>query len=598
MKTFHLDWIKFYRIFMFSFILVGCQSSEDRSIVERKPIKQPPDIASVPSAKPNKTASLHRPSQMVVAANPYAVKAGQEILRLGGSAIDAAIATQMVLNLVEPQSSGIGGGAFLMHFSATSGDIDAYDGRETAPMASTPDMFQHSDGSRMKFNEAVPGGLSVGVPGLIRMLDIAHKEHGILPWKRLFQAAIQLSKNGFIISPRLHEMIKADPHLKKFEMAKKYFFSADGMARVPGTLLNNKPLAKTLEKIADKGADAFYSGSIARNIVSVAGGSKINPGRISKEDLLGYRAKKRAPVCRPYREWFVCGMPPPTSGGVALLQILGILQNWKMSNLKPSGIEAVHLISEASKLAFADRFQYLADSDFVDVPVNKLLETKYLAARSELISRTKTMGRAGPGKIGSSGSYDRGSDIQEKGKSTSHITIIDKRGNIVSMTSTIESAFGSRLMVDGFLLNNELTDFSFAPLKGGKKVANAVWPGKRPRSSMSPSIVFNKKGGPILALGSPGGSSIIGYVAKTVIAVLDWGMDLQSAVELPHFINRNGPIELEKGTKLTILQSGLEKLGHRVKIRTMVSGLHAISISGDRITSGVDPRREGAFLAD
>ncbi|MDG2034454.1 MAG: gamma-glutamyltransferase [Rhodospirillales bacterium] len=607
-------------------LLAGCQSislgtiSPATSSSEATPVTQVPEKqGSGPAgqrteniqdaqAQPETTTSpvmkrLSKPmvradNQMVVAANPHAVIAGLDILRAGGSAVDAAIATQLVLNVVEPQSSGIGGGAFLMHFAAASGAIDAYDGRETAPTGATPDMFLKSDGSRMKFHEAVPGGLSVGVPGVLRMLEMAHQTHGKLPWESLFQPAIQIAEEGFKISPRLHRLADGDRHLRKFTSSAGYFLTEEGRARAVGFNLRNLALADTLRQIAAGGADAFYQGAIAQDIIRTVRNAPLNPGQISLRDLESYRAKRREPVCAPYRSWFVCGMPPPTSGGVTTLQILSMLNGQDLGELGAESPQAIHLISEASKLAFADRNHYLADPDFINVPTGKLLDPGYLASRANRINREKAMTRARPGKLEPKSAYNFAPDTSEKGLSTSHMSIVDKNGNVVSMTTTIENAFGSRLMVRGFLLNNELTDFSFTPIKDGKLVANAAWPGKRPRSSMAPIIVFDNQGKPVLAVGSPGGSGIIGYVAKTIIAVLDWKMNAQQAVETAHFLNRNGPTDLERGTPIAGLREDLENLGHTVRIRAMTSGLHVIKISENGLEGGVDPRREGLAAGD
>ena len=571
----------------------AAQQTDSLDSTKEQP-EAPTPLAGKRLTEPAFRANKH----MVVAANPHAVAAGLNILRAGGSAVDAAITTQLVLNVVEPQSSGIGGGAFLLHFAAASGAIDAYDGRETAPANATPDMFLKPDGSRMKFHEAVPGGLSVGVPGVLRMLEMAHQKHGKLPWKSLFQPAIQIAEDGFEISPRLHRLADGDQHLGKFSRSAGYFLTEGGRARAVGFNLQNPAFADTLRVIAAGGADAFYQGAIAKDIVRTVRRAPLNPGRISLVDLRSYRAKRREPVCAPYRLWFVCGMPPPTSGGVTTLQILSMLRGHNLAELGPESPDAIHLISEASKLAFADRNHYLADPDFIDVPTGKLLDPGYLASRANRINREKAIKPARPGKLAPEGAYNFAPNSSEEGLSTSHISIVDKNGNVVSMTTTIENAFGSRLMVRGFLLNNELTDFSFTPIKDGKLVANAIWPGKRPRSSMAPIIVFDNQGKPVLAVGSPGGSGIIGYVTKTIIAVLDWKMNVQQAIETGHFLNRNGPTVLEKGTQVASLREGLENLGHTVHIRAMTSGLHAIKISETGLEGGVDPRREGMAASD
>jgi len=531
---------------------------------------------------------------MVATANPHATRAGLEILRAGGSAVDAAIAAQLVLNLVEPQSSGIGGGAFMLHYDAASGRLDAYDGRETAPASATPEMFLDDAGQPMDFWDAVIGGRSVGVPGLLRMLALAHRQHGRLPWARLFAPAIALSEEGFAVSPRLHHLIAEDEDLKAFPEARRYFFDAEGRPLAVGAKLRNPAFAATLRRIAEGGADAFYRGAIAAEIAATVQTAPRHPTDMTLADLAGYRAKARPPVCAPYRRWTVCGMPPPTSGGVAVLEILGLLERFDLSALAPESAEAVHLIAEASRLAFADRNRYLADSDFVEVPVARLLDRGYLARRSRLIAPDKSLGLAAPGLPTQNGAMPK----QPQPPRTTHLVVVDAAGNAVSMTSSIESAFGSHLMAGGFLLNNELTDFSFEPLVDGRAVANRVAPGKRPRSSMSPTMVFDADGKLVLAIGSPGGSRIIGYVVKTIIAVLDWGLDVQAAIALPNFVNRNGPTDLEADTPLTALAPALAARGEAVRIVPMVSGLHGIAVTPGGLEGGADPRREGVALGD
>ncbi len=536
---------------------------------------------------------------MIAAANPYAARAGLEILRAGGSAIDAAIAAQMVLNLVEPQSSGIGGGGFLLYYDAARRETVAFDGRETAPAAATPDLFLDDQGRPLAFFDAVIGGRSVGVPGILSMLEQAHARYGRLPWARLFEPAIALAEKGFPISPRLNALIGRAPGLDRFAATRAYFLTPDGAPKPVGTLLRNPAFADTLRKIAAEGAAAFYRGAIAEDIVAAVRGAAGNPGRMTRADLASYRARVRAPVCASYRAWRVCGMGLPSSGGITTLQILGLVEGFDLAALAPGSVDAVHLIAEASRLAFADRGRYLADDSFVRVPVAGLLDRGYLAARAALIDPARAMaGPAAPGAPPESAGLDLAPGDAALGRSTTHLSVVDDDGNVVSFTSSIESAFGSRLMVRGFLLNNQLTDFSFRPEIDGRPVANRVEPGKRPRSSMAPTLVFDRSGDFVLAIGSPGGSRIIGYVTEALIAVLDWGLDVQAAVALPHFVNRNGATDLEAGTPLAAIADALRARGHEVRLRPLNSGLHGIMARGGRLEGGADPRREGVAIGD
>ena len=530
---------------------------------------------------------------MVVAANPLATEAGLQMLKKGGNAVDAAIAVQMVLGLVEPQSSGIGGGAFLLFHQNGSKRVLAYDGRETAPAAATPDMFIGEDGYPLNFYEAVIGGKSVGVPGNLRMLEMAHRRHGKLPWAMLFGPAIALSENGFTVSPRLHALVARDKYLALQPAARAYFYHPDGSPIDVGEKLANPQLAKVLRKVAKEGANAFYKGKIAKDIVATVRAHPTNPGLMTEADLASYEPKVREAVCGGYRAYIVCSMPPPSSGGVALLQILGILEPFDVAALKPGSTKAVHLVSEAERLAFADRNVYLADDDFVKVPVKGLIDKHYLQQRAALISPERSMGEAVYGTPPGRDSLGLGDDIALELPSTSHISIVDQWGNGVSMTSSIEDAFGSRTMVNGFLLNNELTDFSFDPEQNGKPVANRIEPGKRPRSSMTPTFILDRQNRLIGIIGSPGGSAIINYVTKVVIGVLDWGLDIQQAIDLPNFGSRNGPTELEKDTHLETLQASLQAMGHAVRIDEANSGLHGIMKIPNGWIGGVDPRREG-----
>ncbi|MBT6828510.1 MAG: gamma-glutamyltransferase family protein, partial [Rhodospirillaceae bacterium] len=441
------------------------------------------------------------------------------------------------------------------------------------------------------------GGLSVGVPGVVRMLDLAHRDHGKLPWGRDFGPAVRLATLGFRVSPRLHELISADSHLKSFPAAHAYFYDAAGRPLAVGTKLTNPDLAATFRAIAAGGARAFYEGPIAEDIARAVRHATISPGTLSTADIAAYEAKRREALCRDYREWRVCGMPPPTSGGLTVLQILGILESFDLSALQPGSVEAVHLISEASRLAYADRAVYIGDSDFVPVPVDAMLEPGYLAERAALIRPDRSMGEAPAGLLQDRAEAPPPSEGYE-GRSTTHLVVVDQDGDVVSMTSSIENAFGSRLMVRGFLLNNQLTDFSFEAEQDGEPVANRVEGGKRPRSSMAPALVFGPDGNLLLAIGSPGGSRIIAYVTLALIASLDWQMTPGDAVSLPHHVNRNGATELEAESNLEALAPALEALGHEVKIRALVSGLHAVRINADGLAGGADPRREGVVLGN
>jgi len=572
----------------FAVLLVACETPPGGLTAAAPPPKPTPP----PAAETAKAAKY-----MIASANRHASQAGLEMLRAGGSAVDAAIAAQMVLGLVEPQSSGIGGGAFLMHFDAKSGEIASYDGRETAPKSANPYMFLDGTGKKRKFQDVVPGGLSVGVPGLLRMFELAHKRHGKLAWKKLFEPAIKLATEGFAVSPRLNRLIAKDKHLKKFPATAAYFFAKDGSALPAGHRLTNKPYARALGLIAKYGAGTFYSGPFAQEIIRTVNQAPVNPGKMTEADFQEYRAKRREPVCSFYRVWLVCGMGPPSSGGITVAQILGLLQKVDLSKLKPGSVDAVHLISEASRLAFADRNAYIGDSDFVRVPVTGMIDQGYLDKRAQQIAKDKSMGKAEPGTP--AGVKPRAAAPEgEKGLSTSHLAVVDGDGNTLSMTTTIENVFGSRLMVHGFLLNNQVTDFAFIPNKNAKPVANRAAPGKRPRSSMSPTIVLDGEGKPVLAVGSPGGSRIIGYVAKTIIAALDWKLNVQQAINLPHFVNRNGATDLEKGTDIAGFKPALEKIGHRVRVKPLTSGLHGIAITKTGLEGGADPRREGVALGD
>ena len=543
----------------------------------------------------------HATEYMVAAANPLAARAGLQILRDGGSALDAAIAVQMALNVVEPQSSGIGGGAFLLHWDAAANAISAYDGRETAPAAARPDRFLRPDGAPMGLGEAIASGRSVGVPGVLRMLKLAHERHGILPWHELFQPAIRLAEEGFEVSPRLHRLIAADPLLRHNAAARAFFFLPDGRALPAGTRLKNPELAEVLRRIADEGPDAFYAGDIAREIVAAAAAPDRygRAGDLATGDLANYRAIERDAVCGGYRGHRICGMPPPSSGGVGVLAMLGILERFPLARLRAGSAEFVHLFAEAGRLAYADRDHYVGDPDFVGVPTAGLVDPAYLRERSKLIRRGRSMGHAAPGTPpGARAALGADATVQAGG--TSHLSIVDADGNAVAMTTSIESAFGSRLFVRGFLLNNELTDFSFAPGEPGRPAANRVEGGKRPRSAMAPTFVFarGRDDRLLLAAGSAGGPSIINYVAKLLVGVLDWKLGVQDAIAAPNVGSRNGDTELEQGSAAEALAPALRALGHPVSVHAMVSGSQAILVAPGGLQGGADPRREGVALGN
>jgi gamma-glutamyltranspeptidase / glutathione hydrolase len=555
-------------------------------------------IAPAPEGATGRTTKTYgyAGQYMVAAANPLATEAGREILRAGGSAVDAAIAVQLVLNLVEPQSSGIGGGAFLMHRTAQDGKLTTLDGRETAPSAAKPDRFIGADGKSLAYMNAVVSGRSIGVPGTVRMLEDAHKRWGKLPWARNFEPAIRLAEAGFAISPRLNGLLGQEQHLRSDPVALAYFYE-NGAAKPVGAILKNPAFAATLKAIAQGGAGAFYGGAIAQDILATATGHRNLPSDITLADLAGYKAVEREPVCGPYRVFTICGMGAPSSGGVAMLQILGALQGYDLARMG-AGPQAAHLFSESARLAFADRAQYLGDPAFVPVPQAGLIDEAYIRSRAALIMPDKSMGRAQAGTPPSKRAFLYApSEGTENG--TSHISIIDGQGNAVAMTTTIEDGFGARAMTKGgFLLNNELTDFSFVPEEAGRPVANRVEAGKRPRSSMAPTMVFDKFGRLYVVAGSPGGSLIINYVAKTLISILDWRMDPQQAVDFANFGSRNGPTELEKGSEAESWAAALTAKGHEVRLIDMTSGTQAIVVSPVGYIGGADGRREGVAIGD
>ena len=535
-----------------------------------------------------KSASAKR--YMVAAADPRAVDAGLRMLDRGGSAVDAMMATQLVLNLVEPQSSGLGGSAYLLHYDAKAKRMSALDGRETAPAAAGPDLLLRPDGKPIPFQEAIVGGRAVGVPGVPRLLEVAHARHGKLPWKDLFAPAIELAENGFAMSARVRVMIERDAEMARQPAARAYFFEPDGKLRAT---LRNPGFAGTLRLIASGGSDAFYHGEIARDIVATVRGHPTNPGVMTLEDLAAYRVRDIEAPCVPYRAHRVCAPGPSTYGGIGVMQMLGMLSRFDLPNMRPGSSESLHLFAEAGRLAYADRARFGADDRFVHVPAAGLLDPQYLRARSSLIRPGKSMARADAGTPpGMRVALADAPETEPAG--TSHVSIVDAEGNALSMTTSIEWFFGSRQMVRGFFLNNQLSDFNATPVEDGRAVANGVAPGKRPRSSMAPVIVLDGDGRVEAVVGSAGGSFIINYVTKALVAMLDWGLDPQAALDLPNFGSRNGPTELEKGTELERLDGALKAMGHEVRAIDMISGTHAIRRTPAGWAGGADPRREGA----
>ncbi len=595
-------------------LLAGCNSA-------------PPLAYTLPSQPEGSSGYTEKPGWAtekfaVAAANPLATDAGYQVLKAGGSAIDAAIAVQMVLALVEPQSSGIGGGAFLLH--AAGDRVEAYDGRETAPAAATEKLFIGADGKPLPFNDAVVGGRSVGVPGTVRMLELAHREHGKLAWPQLFQPAIELAEGGFKVSARLHALLANEKFLSQDPVAAAYFYDAAGKPWPVGHVLKNPELAAVLQAIARQGSKALLEGGVAQAIVAKVRAHPTNPGQLSLADLAGYQARKREALCTSYQvaphAYRVCGFPPPGSGAIAIGQILGILKNTDAAAMPlqdglrgpAPGADWLHLYTEAARLAFADRAQYVADPDFVQPPAGSwlsLLEPGYLARRARLIG-AQSMKVAQPGTPGAMRTSLAPMPEQPE-HGTSHISIVDAFGNAVAMTTTIEDQFGARQMVTtnaarpgGFLLNNELTDFSFAPTDAqGQPIANRVQPGKRPRSSMAPTLVFDQASGELLMSGgSPGGAAIIHYTAKTLYGVFNWGLLPQQAINLPNFGTFNGPTLLEENRFPPATVEALRARGAEVREMNMTSGLQAITrgqAHGKKIwLGGADPRREGVVMGD
>jgi gamma-glutamyltranspeptidase/glutathione hydrolase len=536
---------------------------------------------------------------MIAAANPYAAQAGLEMMRAGGTAVDAAIATQLVLGLVEPESSGIGGGAFMLVYNPRTKTTTSFDGRELAPASATPTMFLDAKGQPRAHFDPIPGGLSVGVPGVIRMLALAHNKYGKLPWARLFEPAIRLSEEGFKVGPKMVRQINAmKDRAADMPDIRAHFFHADGTPLAEGEIYKNAEYAATLKKIAKEGPDAFYTGEIAQAIVNAVHNAPKNPGGMTLADLANYQAKERPPVCGDYRQYHLCSMGPPSSGGVAVLQILGMLQRFPSDQLTPNTVSGAHLFAEASRLAYADRAQYLGDPAFVDVPVAGLTDKTYLASRSALIDPAHDMGtaRAGDPPQKHAALAPQVSPVLH---GTSHMTIVDDSGEVVAMTTSVEFIFGAEIFAKGFLLNNTLTDFSFQPTRDGKPVANAPAPNKLPLSAMSPTIVFDHDNKFLVSVGSPGGPAIIDYVSQILVGILDAHMSPKDALAMPHELNMNGSTLLEHSATSDQLAAALTAMGHKVEVPQVEgSGLHGIMKVPGGYIGAADPRRDGIALGD
>ena len=531
---------------------------------------------------------------MISSSENLASEVGAKILAKGGNAIDAAIASQMVLNVIEPHSSGIGGGLFLIYYDAKTKKTIYFNGREIAPEGAFPRMFLDEYNEPRKFFDVVGGGLSVGTPGALKALKEAHQKYGKLPWKELFAPAIKIANDGFVLSEKIHVILEQVPYLKEYDGMRIYFDSKLKPHKT-GTIIKNYELAKTFEDIANNGIETFYSGKIARNIVNAVQSSKVNPGFLSLQDLKNYKVKTGKLICSNYRvKYKICSMPVPSAGGITVLQTLGILENFDLSKIKPLSAEAIHLIAEANRLSYADRNEYLADIS--NAPVKEMLDKEYLLKRSQMISFNKSIKKVAPGDITNYQQKAVGKIFEKP--STTHLSIIDKYGNAVAMTSSIEYLFGSALKVNGFILNNQLTDFSFVPEIDGKQVVNQVEPFKQPRSSMSPIFVFDNKSNLMMVIGSPGGPRISQFVIKTIIAYLDWNFDIQRAISMPNFVALNDKLELEKRTEIANLKSSLQKKGHNVVITDITSGINALVIKNNKIYGGADPRRQGSAIGN
>jgi gamma-glutamyltranspeptidase/glutathione hydrolase len=584
------------RLLLIGLLLSGCDTTAPTgaAIAPDPAIEAKADIAPEAASGFAPVPTVAAKQWLVVTNNPVASEAAAEILRQGGSAIDATITAQAMLGLTEPQSSGIGGGAFLLYWDAGAQRLYHYDGRETAPAAVESDHFL-VDGEPLGFFDAVVGGHSVGVPGVLRMLELAHQRHGRLPWASLFQSTIRQAEQGFAISPRLHTLLSF-PRLAQSETLRDYFFTADGSPKAIGTLLKNPAYADTLRRIATLGTQVFYEGEIAADIVAAVQASS-RPGKLTLEDLASYQPLVREPVCGEYRVYRICASGPPSSGGTTVLAILGMLQTFEPAALEPGTASFFHRFAEASRLAFADRDAYVGDPAFVDVPVEGLIDPDYLRERATLIRPDRRLPTVSAGVPPGARQLQREQVASPEQPSTSHVTIVDAEGNVVSMTTSIEMAFGSQIMVRGFLLNNQLTDFSFVSQHSdGSAVANRIEPGKRPRSSMTPIIGF-RDDQPFIALGSPGGTRIISYVARTLAYTLDNHLSLTAAIAAPHISELGRGIELERGRVAPAIMTALRVLGHEVRESDQTSGLNGI-VFGSTLQGSVDPRREGRAIGE
>jgi len=533
-------------------------------------------------------------SFMVVAANPIAAEAGADIIRKGGNAMDAAVTVQLVLNMVEPQSSGIGGGAFLLYWDNTAKKLFTFDGREKSPAAATETRFI-ADGKAMDKMTAVVGGKSVGVPGVVRMLEMAHGRFGKLKWDKTFAPAIRIADEGFAVSPRLNKLLERDRALRTIEPARSFFYQPDSSPLAVGTVLRNPAFAGVLRTLAADGAKSFYTGPNAERIVAAVNGAAANAGDMTTADIAAYQAIERPALCGPYRGYKVCGMGPPTSGGIGVIQTLGMLERFDLRALGPTA-KGYHVIAEAGRLAFADRAVYIADPEVIPVPTASLVSLDYLKQRAQLIEPTRRAPTVEAGKVPVKGALNLVPAPSPELPSTTHFSIVDKAGNAVAMTSSVEAAFGSRLMVDGYILNNTLTDFSYDDVAKGETVANRVGPSKRPRSSMAPTMVFDKKGKLVMVLGSPGGPAIVPFVVKTLVALIDWDMSPRDAAAAPNILDFGKAVMIEP--QMEPAKAELDSFGGPVQLMEFPSGLHVIRVTSKGIEGGADPRREGTAVGD